>query len=573
MQKNERELLQKIAVYFKEQTREVTEYTFFLSYSNGEKRAVVWNTTAKYFDYAWEKLIRKLAKFLVLPKTVRIDMILSKKEYPAQQALREIKKTARNNYFPYGISFKQDGSRSFLKEEIIGSALLQPEKEHIVGVNAARLELNEQNLHTYIKERDQRISRSFSTAGQNEWAFFQTAAVLIEAGVWQPLEQNLAEFGAGVRVVDEENLLDCARKSIRHGSLYLLNQLADSGKFCYGYYPAYNKLIPGYNSVRHFSSLYALLEAYGYLGDSAYLAGITRGIEYGLQNLVKQIASRAYVIEETKRGGEIKLGAQAMAILTLAKFEEVTKRADFRVTLVSLLDGLQQSFITEADDTVHVLNEQLQPLEKFRIIYYDGEALFSLMRAYGITKEPRWLELGERLMTRFIQKNYQRYHDHWLSYSVNELIRYRPERSYFQFGIKNAFENLAFIRQRDTAYPTMLELLVAANKMLSALKRESFAHELIQPAEQALLWQVTQERTAHELRTGVMWPELALFFKEPNRIRYGFYTKHDRCRMRIDDAEHFLSGLINFVQYSGVKNHCEESVCAAGCSSGGTFKL
>ena len=46
-----------------------------------------------------------------------------------------------------------------------------------------------------------------------------------------------------------------------------------------------------------------------------------------------------------------------------------------------------------------------------------------------------------------------------------------------------------------------------------------------------------------------MFPEMAMFMKRPERIVHGFYTRHDKFRMRIDDQEHFLSGLINFFDY------------------------
>ncbi|MBF8807742.1 MAG: hypothetical protein IC227_04340 [Enterococcus lacertideformus] len=46
-----------------------------------------------------------------------------------------------------------------------------------------------------------------------------------------------------------------------------------------------------------------------------------------------------------------------------------------------------------------------------------------------------------------------------------------------------------------------------------------------------------------------MFPEFAQFFKNPKVVKYGFFARHDRFRMRIDDAEHFLSGLINYLKY------------------------
>ena len=63
-----------------------------------------------------------------------------------------------------------------------------------------------------------------------------------------------------------------------------------------------------------------------------------------------------------------------------------------------------------------------------------------------------------------------KYHDHWLSYATNEMLKHSQTEEYYRFGIKNALDNIDFIDKRDTAYPTMLELLVAASKMMRKLE-------------------------------------------------------------------------------------------------------
>src|SRR5699024_12750328 len=79
------------------------------------------------------------------------------------------------------------------------------------------------------------------------------------------------------------------------------------------------------------------------------------------------------------------------------------------------------------------------------IIYYEGEAIFALLRLYALDKESQWLEEVKDSFDYFMKKDYWKYHDHWLSYAANELVTYAPEDAYFEFGLKNCHDRLQFI--------------------------------------------------------------------------------------------------------------------------------
>lgn len=527
---------------------EKTGVQFFITTCVEDKRGRVWHTTGATFERAWVKVERYLKKYPLFPKWVKIELIDTVKKVSAEEGTQAFLKVQRNNYFRYGVKFKKDNLYTFLPEEIVGNALLVPHPDHSIAKRDARLRLNEGNLKGYIKRRDKRGVVSPLAVFDKEWEFFTKKGIFIEEGTIYPLE--IEQYGQGMRVINEENQWEMLDQGIIRGANYLVNQITDNGRFVYGYFPAYGKLINSYNSVRHYSSLYALLEAYEYLNakglvDQDFLHKIEQGINWGLENLTKKVNNNYYVIEKLEDDIEIKLGAQAMVILALSKYQTVTGNACFLPEINKFLNGLEV-FVAKDGSTTHVLNGDLTEKEAFRIIYYDGEALFAIMRAYPLVKEAKWLELAELLMNSFIDKGYERHHDHWLSYSVNELTSYVPKRKYFEFGVRNALDNLNFIENRDTAYPTMLELLVAAVKMFTRIQELDLGASLFTLKEFMRLKKVMEKRAIHELRTGTMWPEFAMFFAHPETIEGGFYARHDRCRMRIDDAEHFLSGFINY---------------------------
>lgn len=527
------------------------EVHFFVTTCVNNSRGTVWQTEGATFEKAWIKVERYLKKFLVFPKWLKIECIDETKHVTSEEGKDLFFQVERNNYFRYGIQFKQNKAYAFLPEEIVGNALLSPHPDHEIRKQDARLRLNEKNLRGYIKRRNkQEIQRPLDFF-DSHWTFFTKKGVFVEDQTVYELETE--KYGQGIRKISTDNQKETLDLGIDRGANYLIDQIESSGKFIYGYYPAYGQVLTSYNSVRHYSSLYALLEAYEYLekqgkASVTFLERIEKGIQWGLENLTLEKKDQYYVVEHLKDGMELKLGAQAMVLLTLTKYQTVTNNEEILPIIQKFLQGMT-SFISKDGSTTHVLDEELKKKEAFRIIYYDGEALFAIMRTYPLIQEDRWLKLAELLMNRFIENKYEKYHDHWLSYSVNELTRYVPKKEYFEFGVRNALDNLKFIKNRDTAYPTMLELLVAAVKMFDRIQSLELDSELFTSDEYEELKSVMSHRALHELRTGTMWPELAMFFAKPETVMGGFYCRHDRCRMRIDDAEHFLSGFINYIGF------------------------
>ncbi|MDD4649252.1 MAG: hypothetical protein PHO79_04455, partial [Desulfoplanes sp.] len=175
-----------------------------------------------------------------------------------------------------------------------------------------------------------------------------------------------------------------------------------------------------------------------------------------------------------------------------------------------------------------------------------GEAAFALMRLYDIDKDLRWLNMVESAFEYFIDNEFWRQKDHWLSYCSNELFKHKPEKKYIEFNLKNASGILDFCLTRETTYPTLLELLMATYSMIEKMKRDQYCLELLDSFDQKKLMAAIEHRVEHQLN-GLYFPEVAMYYKAPQNILWAFYIRHHSFRSRIDDIEHNISGYCSYL--------------------------
>jgi uncharacterized protein YyaL (SSP411 family) len=312
-------------------------------------------------------------------------------------------------------------------------------------------------------------------------------------------------------------------------------------------YPCFDRTVPSYNTLRHASAAYSLLEAWDVSRKPEQLEASTRALDYLCSDLIVPMVPEAgeapfsYLVDA---GGEIKLGANGIAIVALAKRIELTGEALHLDLIRPLAEGLLRMQDPETGGFVHVLNfPSLELKEAHRTVYYDGEALFGLLKAYALTDDRRYLDASIRGVEHFIKAEHWRSHDHWLAYGLNELTRYCPDPRYFALGLKNVTRHMKFIEHRITAYPTLLELMMATRAMLDRMADLQIDPCTVDPGFD---WHAFDRVLHHRARysySGYFFPELAMFFRNPARVCNTFFIRHFSFRVRIDDVQHYISGL------------------------------
>jgi len=517
----------------------------FLSYGPKDQRCSVWHSEKTNLEQAKKQLLDFINDQFAqspLDDYIKIDVAYNLTKQAWKEVEQQVHHQFHNNHYRKGIGFDEHCSVTFLEQEIYGKAIIR-------GLSYDKPNFfDETNLNYAVKQKYNAPKPQIKLQELQDIWTFDTYAAFYE-------NEEFINLASGYDVNGIRGISSNKKQHFQHlieqNSEFLHDQIQENGKFIYGYFSAYDRDIRNYNTVRHCTSVYALLETFEVQNKPEYWPKIHAAIHYALTNFYKEKDSEtAFMIDGKEREFEIKLGANAAAILMLTKYQEITQKTDYQKYAEKLANGILK-LIDSNGSTTHVLNYPDYDLkEKFRIIYYDGEAALALLRLYQINQDSRLLETVKLMFECFIEKRYEKYHDHWLSYCTNELTKICPEDKYFIFGLNNYLKHFIFIKNRKTTYATLLEMLMAAYKMVNRLKeqgRTALFEQAYMPELEKLI-----EFRADFQTTGFFYPEMAMYMARPDKILHAFYIRHDRFRVRIDDQEHNLSGYIAYVKdYKG----------------------
>lgn len=510
----------------------------FLSATNMKERALIRHAVSDTPEEAWMAALSELEKILTdEPAILRADWVTASETVTWAECLERIK-AKRRNYFRQGIAFDKNYNLAFMEQELNANAICcNLEQEDKRG------EFQTDKAAAYCQ---QRFGQDFpKLADTDEVELFNTTGIFIQAGMTEPLTIT----AEGRRVVDADNgemFFDMARR----GTNYLVTQCGADGRFIYGLYPCDDSVVPGYNTHRHFGTLFAMAETYEICADDEIKkslgAAIENGLEYGIRNLLRYKKTddgteMAYFSE----GRATTIGISGLALLAFTKWTTSTGTTKY----ISLMNALARGIIAtqKPDGTfTQVLNiRNFSVRKEFSVTFYDGEALYGMLRLYAITKDEYLLESVERAINGFAEKKYWEHHDHWMQYTLNELTLFKPTAKYFKFGLDNISSYLPNIRRSTVHNPTQLEMIMAAENMIRRMKSLPDMKDLLKDLDDKYFYSTTDIR-AERMCNSYFWPEVAMYFKNPERMVGSFYVRTDAFRVRIDDVQHTISGLLAY---------------------------
>lgn len=506
------------------------KYTAFFSVCDTLTRAKVVRSTQPTLSQAWHEACRAAVRFISSkdyePVWVKAD-IMCRSEKLATEKLIDIISKGFHEFYRRGISFDPELETAMIEAEINGNRVISYKEKTI----------KKEQVNKYLPV----------ACGVKLDAIPEEVIVFDCRCAFCDEEDNTYDLywkgpNRGRRVL-KKFVKDNALDVISTSSEYLSGQLDLSGKFEYGIYPIYHKTIPGYNILRHASSLWSLICAYRITGDKFILRQVEGAIGYLVKNSFYKYKkprteeNTAYIADLDKM--EVKLGGNGLAIIMLTEYMNVTGSNKYIKLCKELGNGILELLDTETGEFTHVLNiPDLKVKAKMRTVYYDGEAVFALARLYGLTKEQRWLDAACKAVDRFIREDYTKHRDHWVAYSMNEITKYKPDEEYYAFALRNAQVNLKKIHDQKTTYHTYLELLCVTFELYDRIMTENVKVDYLAEFDVDYFVETIFHR-AHFMLNGYAYPEYSMYLRYPEKILGSFFVRHDGYRIRIDDIQHF----------------------------------
>ncbi len=519
------------------------KYVIFISASDADSRAYVCKGRGNTVESSWKNavdiLYKHIREYELNPCWIKTDIVREIRAY-SEKELHQYIAQFKSGFFREGISLDYMMNHAFMEQEVNGNGMLAKAKDGRLAV------LDWSKIASYVRKNSKQTIEIEHDEKRAVYCF-DTIGFFHDGYDCYDLYSDAINNGRRVVDIAEKAVI---KGIIDKASHYLKSQVDPTGKFRYGYSPRWNKERNSYNIVRHAGTIYSMIESYEVSPDTGLKDAIERALGYLIDknmevfdNLVGE--SRAFVIE--RKNNELKLGANAASMLALTKYRTVFKDDRYSEITEKLALGIEY-FQEEGGGFVHVLNSaDLSVKDKYRIIYYDGEAAFALLRLYAIDHKERWLEIITRAFEHYIQNDYWRYHDHWLSYCSNEILKFKPDNKYVVFNLLNAEEILDKCQQKLIAQPVLLELLMATRNMIMRLACQENCIDAIEKFDKRKLDIAIEHRVKHQLN-GFFFPEVAIYFKRPKAIEGSFFVREDAFRVRIDDVQHNLSGYCCYYQ-------------------------
>lgn len=433
------------------------------------------------------------------------------------------KKIQSDEILDYGIAF--DNNKIVLLSEELNS-------NHII--NYEDYEIDFDHLNQYLSEKG--IKKRINNP--NSITIFKTESKYLINHKFVNLEKKAGFHHRSISEIKNE------LSTIIKNTGNLLASMNENGQYVYGYRSNTASKINSYNILRHAGSTWSLILYYKMHPSNELKKTIEDAIEYLIDNFTVEYNSDITFVVE-KKSSEIKLGGNALALLMLAEYKSVFSDSKYDDISKKISEGIMH-MQNEDGSFHHILDLNFDVKETFRTVYYDGEATFALLKYYKVNKNENLLDKAKKAIDYFIHHDYEQYRDQWISYALNEYVKMNDDEKYLEFAFLNYTYNQYELDHSKSFGPTRFELL------MTTLDTYNYAIENMDPSK-LKDFDLEGLKNSIEINFETLFnfyisEEVAMYFNHSDLVLNGFHDIKSNFRMRIDDIQHSLLGIMKYYE-------------------------
>jgi hypothetical protein len=358
--------------------------------------------------------------------------------------------------------------------------------------------------------------------------------------------------------------IDNLLAAVRRGADYLARIENDQGRFIYMYHPVDEREDTSYGWLRHAGTIYAMMEAYDELGTPLYAEKAERAIEYMEGHLRKEPApddptgDGAKYLLDTNDEEQQKVGGGGLALLALAKYTAATGKRDH----IDTMRALARFIIKQQFDDGHFrMNADVEASVGKKLkkepVYYPGEAALALMRLYGVDPQPAYLDAARKAADYVVHVRDvnvsldNQEHDHWMSYTLNDLYRMTKDAAYIEHAYKIARAIQSKQHGADSAAPDWVGTFYEGQTTPASTRVEAYDADIVLSrfAGKPEDW---LRGSAMEVARGMLGQQFDedndYFLKNPRKadggVRESLYVQD----VRIDYVQHAMSAWLHLAR-------------------------
>ena len=561
-----------------------TEYVVFVSASNGNHdslrvgRGHSTKSAEEALKRAQTQLPRKTNKY----PHVKIDVVFETLELVPFNYAEELPELEFQDPSWFGIavgSWSTTNDWVFVPEEVVANSLVDASnmlRMERLALYASRSKRTSMELPPYFDD----------STHLDELTVFTTKSLLIDYRHDQvvPVYHGHRMFES---LLTTSLLHDAVASAASHLALSVKD--ATTGRMVYKYKPRSGREPYGYNLARHAGTVFSMARVYGTpqlsnhkeLDREYLLESTTLALQFLLDSLLDcpvplQPDKKAKCLPDYEQTTHrlSKLGPNALTLLAIVEYMDVTKSTQHLAVAASLAEWMQGSQKEDGSfvQKIYMGYENTDPVvtlegldENYYVRYYQGEVTFALCRFWRMADKNRWpvkndgwLETAKRAAQFIVEQDSQEENDahfvfdHWLLYGMAELHKIRQSNipQQWMLHVQRTLEvALKFQNGEIKDNPDQLDELGVYYDNLSStatatrseglcavydLMREEHRPKLLQSVELAVRYQLqTQYR-----------PELSMYMRDPQRIQGAFRESIEAFDTRNDFTQHNTCSLL-----------------------------